>query len=543
MRARVSTSAAARTLAARCSARASTTTAPPIAAAARQQIRAAGGLSQRPDSNFVSFPGALKSAFTSDLKFEHPSEYPAMPTYRVVDQQGVVVDRKFKPDLSDEEVVKLYKDMLTVSIMDIIMFDAQRQGRISFYMVSAGEEAVCVGSASALRPDDVVFSQYREQGVFQQRGFQLSDFMSQLFANKNDPGKGRQMPVHYGSKKLHIHTISSPLGTQIPHAAGAAYALKIQRMQDPSAPPRIAVVYFGEGAASEGDFHAALNIAATRSCPVVFVCRNNGYSISTPSLEQYRGDGIASRGLGYGIDTIRVDGNDLWAVREATKRAREMALEGGGRPVLMECMTYRVGHHSTSDDSFAYRARVEVEDWKRRDNPISRLRKWMEAKGCWDEAKEKEARDTIRRNVLKAFSEAEKIKKPPIISMFQDVYEDLTPDQKRQVEELRQHLEEYPEDLTILPSSHNTTLSPTIVPRRRYHDNLTEQPPQQHPSTSIMSQAATIAVVFLVLFTIAFAAFIWGFNKIGWLARIIAARKKEKAEAAAAAAASEAPTA
>ncbi|KAK4654924.1 hypothetical protein QC762_406250 [Podospora pseudocomata] len=408
--------------------------------------RTAASLSQRPDSTHLKFPGALTSPFSNTMKYEVPSNYPALPTYRAIDQHGVVVDPNFEPDMTEEEVIKHYKDMLTVSIMDLIMFDAQRQGRLSFYMVSAGEEAVSVATASALTKDDVVFCQYREQGVFKQRGFELSDFMNQLFANVKDPGKGRNMPVHYGSRELNIHTISSPLATQLPQASGAAYALKIQRMQNPEMPPRVVAAYFGEGAASEGDFHAALNIAATRSCPVLFICRNNGYAISTPSLEQYRGDGIASRGLGYGIETIRVDGNDFWAVREATKKARELALQDGGKPVLIEAMTYRVSHHSTSDDSFAYRARVEVEDWKRRDNPIARLRKWMESKGIWDEQKEKEARDSIRRDVLKAFAEAEKLKKPAIKNMFEDVYEELTPDLKAQMRELSEHLDRYPEE-------------------------------------------------------------------------------------------------
>jgi len=129
--------------------------------------------------------------------------------------------------------------------------------------------------------------------------------MNQLFANKFDYGKGRNMPIHYMSERLHMHPISSPLATQIPHSVGAAYALKLDQSS------RIVVCFFGEGAASEGDFHAALNIAATRSCPVVFICRNNGFAISTPTLEQYKGDGIASRGVGYGIDTARVDGNDV----------------------------------------------------------------------------------------------------------------------------------------------------------------------------------------------------------------------------------------
>ena len=223
----------------------------------------------------------------------------------------------------------------------------------------------------------------------------------------------------------------------------------MQRLTNPNIPPRIVACYCGEGAASEGDFHAALNIAATRSCPVVFICRNNGYAISTPTLEQYRGDGIASRGTGYGIDTIRVDGNDIWAVREVTRRARELALEDGGRPVLIEAMSYRISHHSTSDDSFAYRARVEVEDWKRRDNPITRLRKYLEKKGLWDEDKEKDARSKLRKVVLKAFNEAEKEKKPPLRTMFEDIYEGLTPETRAQMEELRGILEKYPDEYDI----------------------------------------------------------------------------------------------
>ena len=239
------------------------------------------------------------------------------------------------------------------------------------------------------------------------------------------------------------------MATQIPQAAGAAYALKIQALQNPNVAPRIVACYFGEGAASEGDFHAALIIAATRSCPVVFICRNNGYAISTPTLEQYRGDGIASRGIGYGIDTIRVDGNDIFAVREVAKEARRMALQDGGKPILIEAMSYRVSHHSTSDDSFAYRAKVEVEDWKRRDNPITRLRKWMENQGIWDEEKENEARSQIRRDVLTAFAQAEKEKKAPLREIFTDVYEELSEESKAQMKELGRLLDEYPEEYDV----------------------------------------------------------------------------------------------
>lgn len=317
----------------------------------------------------------------------------------------------------------------------------------------------------------MVFAQYREAGVFQQRGFTLKNFMSQLFANCNDTGRGRNMPVHYGQNYPRMvsittsllpqspfhnshtqqHTISSPLATQIPQAAGAAYALKLQDLQNPNRDPRIVACYFGEGAASEGDFHAALNIAATRSCPVVFICRNNGYAISTPTLEQYRGDGIASRGVGYGIDTIRVDGNDVFAVNEAMREARRLALSDGGRPVLIEAMSYRVSHHSTSDDSFAYRARVEVEDWKRRDNPIIRLRKWLENQGIWSEEQEKQTRDEMRKAVLKEFGEAEQEKKPSLREAFADVYEEITEEQREQMAELKRILETYPDEYDLRP--------------------------------------------------------------------------------------------
>lgn len=373
-----------------------------------------------------------------------------MPTYRIMDQDGAIVDKdRGEPDISNEELLKWYKDMLTVSIMDVIMFDAQRQGRLSFYMVSAGEEGITVGATSALRPDDPVFTQYREHGVFQYRGFTLDNFMNQLFSNRKDLGLGRNMPVHYGSKELHVHSISSPLATQLPHASGAAYALKLRKAQGIESEPRVSVCFFGEGAASEGDFHAALNIAATRNCPVLFICRNNGYAISTPTIEQYRGDGIASRGVGYGIDTIRVDGNDIFAVREVTAQARKAALEGSGKPILIEAMSYRVSHHSTSDDSFAYRAKAEVEDWKRRDNPIVRLRKYMERKGIWDETKEKETRSELRKEILKAFAKAEKEKKPSLKYAFDGVYEHLTEEQSSQIKELRDILERYPAEYDL----------------------------------------------------------------------------------------------
>ncbi|KAH5524971.1 2-oxoisovalerate dehydrogenase subunit alpha [Parastagonospora nodorum] len=407
------------------------------------------GVASTANAEKVLFPGALNSEFTDKLDFIQPSQLDAIPTYRVMNQYGEIIDKEIGVETEDEEALQIYKNMVKLSVMDLLMFEAQRQGRLSFYMVSAGEEGISIGSASALHPSDVAFCQYREAGVYLQRGFTLAMFMNQLFANAKDHGLGRNMPVHYGSKELNIHTISSTLATQIPHAAGAAYALKMQNLQNPNQEKRVAVCYFGEGAASEGDFHAALNIAATRQVPCIFICRNNGYAISTPTSDQYRGDGIASRGAGYGIATLRVDGNDIFAVRRATKQARLLALENGGQPVLVEMMAYRVGHHSTSDDSFAYRQRVEVEDWKRRDNPITRLRKWLEGRELWDDAQEKELRSTTRKEVLRAFEEAEKEKKPSIRNAFEGVWEELTEEQKAHVSEMRDVMRRYPKEYDV----------------------------------------------------------------------------------------------
>ncbi|KAJ1961696.1 hypothetical protein GGI12_003104 [Dipsacomyces acuminosporus] len=397
--------------------------------------RASFSTSQVAPRKKVMFPGALDSVYSHDLKFV--SNVESIPTYQVMDTDGKILDSANEPQISKEEAKLMYKNMLTLNAMDQILYEAQRQGRISFYMTSFGEEAL-VASAAALDPKDQVFGQYREAGVLLQRGFTLEQFMNQCYSNEKDLGKGRQMPVHYGTKELSFQTISSPLGTQIPQAAGAAYALRREGNQ------QCVICYFGEGAASEGDFHAGLNMAATLGCPVIFYCRNNGYAISTPSIEQYRGDGIASRGIGYGIDTIRVDGNDVWAIYTATKEARKIAVEQN-KPVLIEAMTYRVSHHSTSDDSSAYRSKKEVEDWSKRDNPISRMRAWLESKGWWEKGDDVEITKSTKAEVLKAFAQAEKLKKPAIRYLFEEVYDELPPLLEREKAEIEALAKKYPD--------------------------------------------------------------------------------------------------
>lgn len=205
--------------------------------------------------------------YTEALKFQVPDK--PMDCYRVLDPAGNIIAGAEDPQIDKETALKVYKSMLLVNTMDTVMYDIQRQGRISFYMTSFGEEATHFGSALALTMEDVIFGQYREVGVLMWRGFTLDDIMNQCCSNQYDHGKGRQMPVHYGSKRLNFQTISSPLATQIPQAVGSAYYQKMVASKEGKT-PNCTVVYFGEGAASEGDFHAAMNFASTLETPTIF---------------------------------------------------------------------------------------------------------------------------------------------------------------------------------------------------------------------------------------------------------------------------------
>lgn len=384
-----------------------------------------------------AFLRARPAVYTSKLSIAHAEDAAPIPTFRVMDAAGKIVDSEhFPSDVSGETAVSWYKHMVTLNQMDRILYDSQRQGRISFYMTNYGEEATHIGSAAALRSDDVVYAQYREAGVLLYRGFTLADFMNQCYSNERDLGKGRQMPVHYGSRDLHFHTVSSPLATQIPQAAGAAYAIKMQKDN------RVVMCYFGDGAASEGDAHPAFNFSATLECPVLFFCRNNGYAISTPTREQYRGDGIASRAVGYGLDAIRVDGNDIFAVYAAVRAARKSAVENN-RPVLIEAMTYRIGHHSTSDDSLKYREEKEINSFAV-DTPITRLNSYLSAHNLWSPEQDTAFREGVREQVMREFELSAQRLKPAISEMFNDVYDAKLPHLAQQEAEMHAHIRKYP---------------------------------------------------------------------------------------------------
>ena len=391
------------------------------------------------DEETLAFPGAAGGApipLTRKLRVEVPEDRAAAPCFRQLDSIGQPLPGAEGQAVGEDLARRMHRAMVRLQTMDTIFYEAQHMGKISFYMTSFGEEASVIGSAAALADEDQVFAQYCEQGVLLWRGYTFREFANQCYGNNLDPCKGRQMPVHYGSKAHNFHVVSSPLATQLPQAVGAAYALKA------GGAPGVAVCYFGEGAASEGDFHAALNFAATLAAPVLFICRNNGFAISTPASEQYRGDGIAGRGMAYGIPSIRVDGGDALAVYSATRAARDLILERRG-PVLLEAMSYRVGHHSTSDDSSRYRTADEMKAWQARD-PVVRFQMFLEAQGWWDEELEVKLRKEARAEVIEALDFAEEQDKPALDEMFRDVYHEMPPLLREQERAVLAHVERHP---------------------------------------------------------------------------------------------------
>ena len=397
--------------------------------------------------NNITNPNNINQEDTLNLEFvgEHALSIPA---FKMLDANGDLYDGAQASSMDKETAIRIYQTMRFIRIFDERMLAAQRQGRISFYMQCLGEEAAVTASTAALEDKDMIFAQYREQAALAYRGFELSQFMHQNFSNEKDLGKGRQMPIHYGSNELNYMTISSPLGTQIPQAAGYAYGQKLSGDQ------ACTICYFGEGAASEGDFHAGLNMAAVHEAPVLFFARNNGYAISTPASEQFKGDGIACRAVGYGMKAIRVDGVDALAVYEAVKLAREHAVKHN-EPVLIESIAYRLAAHSSSDDPTGYRSKDEEENF-RENCPVARFRAYLIKQGWLDEAEDEKAKEEIRVQVLDALKDAEKYPAPALEEIVTDVYESVPAHLQKQLEDLKQHVAKYPEAYPATASRLNT---------------------------------------------------------------------------------------
>ncbi len=342
---------------------------------------------------------------------------------RVLDMQGNA-HGSWAPAIGPEVLLRGLKAMLLTRAFDERMYRAQRQGKISFYVQCRGEEAVAVAQTMALQHGDMCFPSYRQQGILIARDYPLVDMMCQLYSNAGDPMKGRQLPVMYSSQAHGFFTISGNLATQMPQAVGWAMASAY------SGDVRIAASWVGEGSTAEGDFHAAMTFASVFGAPVILNVVNNQWAISSfQGMAGGEQTTFAARGLGYGIPSIRVDGNDFLAVFAVTQWAAERARANLG-PTLIEHFTYRAGAHSTSDDPSRYRPAEEAAAWPLGD-PIVRLKDHLIAIGEWDEqvhaAAEKETQETVRA----AGREAEKIgilggvSAHARESMFEDVYKEL----------------------------------------------------------------------------------------------------------------------
>ncbi|MHC4469944.1 MAG: pyruvate dehydrogenase (acetyl-transferring) E1 component subunit alpha [Planctomycetota bacterium] len=330
------------------------------------------------------------------------------------------VRKKDLPDLTDDQLREMFRLMVLTRALDDRGMNLQRQGRAGFYLPSRGEEGLQIGCALALRPDDWVFPSYRIPGLALARGADPQTLLDQIFGNENDVCRGRQMPVHYSLRQQNFVSISSPIGTRIPQAVGAALAMRYLKQDS------IAMAFFGDGGTSSDGFHLGLNFGAVYAAPVVFFCQNNQWAISVPIEKQTRSESIAIKAKAYGMPGVRVDGNDVLAVYQATKEAVERARRGEG-PTLVEALTFRMGPHSSSDDPTRYRPGDVVEEWEAKD-PIARFAAFLEARGLFSEEFDAECAETAKRELSEAAKRAEKAGPPPVEDLFTDVYAEPTPE-------------------------------------------------------------------------------------------------------------------
>jgi 2-oxoisovalerate dehydrogenase E1 component alpha subunit len=353
---------------------------------------------------------------------------------RVLDDEGRAVG-PWAPQVDAEVLRNGLRAMLTTRIFDARMVIAQRQKKMSFYMQSLGEEAIGVAHALALEPGDMCFPTYRQQGILVARGYPLVDMMCQLFSNSRDPIKGRQLPVMYSSKAKGFFSISGNLGTQFIQAVGWGMASAIQ------GDTRIASAWIGDGSTAEADFHNALTFAAVYQAPVILNVVNNQWAISSfQGIAGGEATTFAARGVGNGIASLRVDGNDFLAVYGASQWAIERAHSGLG-PTLIEWVTYRAGAHSTSDDPSKYRP---ADDWARfpLGDPVDRLKRHLVAGGLWSEDEHNRVQKEIEDEVVAAQKEAESYgtlatgPNHSAATMFDDVYKDMPEHLRRQRQQL-----------------------------------------------------------------------------------------------------------
>jgi pyruvate dehydrogenase E1 component alpha subunit len=336
-----------------------------------------------------------------------------------------------EPSIGVETLLRAYREMKRLRVLDARMMLLQRQGRIGFYGTCTGQEATPIASAMVIEKGDWVFQALRESSMMLVRGFPLSRYIAQIFGNDHDVLKGRMQPSHMSSRSVNQVSWSSCIGPQIPQAIGAAWAAKLRGDKT------VVLGFLGDGATSQPDFHNGLNFAAVFRVPCVIVCQNNHWAISVPASRQSASATFAVKGRAYGVPSIRVDGNDFLAVYAAIKRSVERARAGEG-PSFVECVTYRIGAHSSSDDPTRYRSQEEVERWMKKD-PFLRLRRHLDHLGVWNDGLEDELEKELNAEIGAAIAEVEAHGPPARESLFDDVYAELPWHLAEQRAELLRH--------------------------------------------------------------------------------------------------------
>jgi len=335
--------------------------------------------------------------------------------FQILNEDGKIVNTKEMPQLRNDDIKKMYELMVLARVFDDTALKLQREGRMLTYASLQGQEASQIGSALAFEKDDWFVPSYRENGVFITRGYPM-DMLYQYWAGDE---RGMKIP-----DDINALPVAIPVGTQVPHAVGIAWAQKLQGKKS------VVVTYFGDGATSKGDFHEGINFAGVFQVPCVLICQNNQWAISVPFKRQTAAETIAQKAIAYGIEGVQVDGNDVFAVFKVVKDAISKARAAKG-PTLIECVTYRMQDHTTADDWKKYRDVEEVEKWKQKD-PIARLKKYMQEEGLWNEDYEKKVWDDAKAKVSEATRKFESVEPLKPLDMFSNVYEELPPEIQEQ---------------------------------------------------------------------------------------------------------------
>lgn len=343
----------------------------------------------------------------------------------ILDEKGAL-DAKLAPDIPEEILLKLYRTMVLARKFDERLLNLQRQGRIGTFPPTSGQEASHLGAAAVLEPTDWFVPAFREAAAEIWRGRSLE---STIIYN-NGFAEGVEI-----SPDSHDLPMSVPVGSQILHAVGLAWAAKYRKID------RVVMVFFGDGATSQGDFHEGLNFAGVFQTPTIFVCQNNQWAISLPRSKQTSSETIAQKAMAYGMPGIQIDGNDILASYAAAQEAVQRARSGGG-PTLIECVTYRMTMHTTADDPRRYRTEQEVEFWKQRD-PITRFQKYLSDKGFLTQKKIADIESAVLDEIQSAVDRAEEKMKTlgNPMDIFNHHYDELSPTLKEQKEELAREME------------------------------------------------------------------------------------------------------